>query len=70
MTTIKAHLRLHPQWRKWLARWALHIDTKVGGLSLTQVGFFLEKISNSILSLKLDHGLGSATYNVLKFHPL
>ena len=70
ITTKYALLRLHPQWRKWLARWALHIDTKVGGLSLTQVGFFLEKISNSILSLKLDYGLGYAAYNVLKFHSL
>ena len=62
-----AKLRLHPQLRKRVARGAVHIDTKVVGLSLTQVVFFLEKISNSILSLKLYYGLGYATYNVLKF---
>ena len=36
------------------------------GLSLTQVEFFLENISNSILLSRLDHGLGYATYNAIK----
>ena len=67
ITTIQAQLRLHPQWRKWLARWALHTDTKVVGLSLTRAAFFLEKISNSVLLLRLDYSLGYATYNVLEF---
>ena len=67
--TMQAQLRLQPQWRKWLARWALHIGTKVVGLSLTQIAFFLENtgIPNSILLLILDYGLGYAIYNVLKF---
>ena len=63
----QALLPLHPQWRKWLARWALHNDTNVVGSSLTQVAFFLEKIPNSILLLRLDNDLGYATNNVLKF---
>ena len=53
IATIQAQLRLHPQWRKWLARWAVHTDTQVVGSSLTHAAFFLEKISNSIIVIKV-----------------
>ena len=54
----KTHIDLWHNHYKWLARWAFHFDTNVVGSSLTQVAFFLEKISNSILLLRLDYGLG------------
>ena len=56
-------LGFHFVWRKWLARWAVYIDPTIVSSSLTQVAFFLEKISNSVLLSRLDYGLRYATYN-------
>ena len=66
ITTKHAQLRLHPQWRKWLARWALYIDTKVVGSSLSQVAFSSWKRFQIQIKLWLDYGLGCATCDVLK----
>ena len=63
ITTMQDPQCPHPQ----LAQLALHTDTKVVGLSLTQVAFFLEKISNLIFLSRFDYGLGYAIYKFLKF---